>query len=533
MGAAYNETVEIEGVEIDFSTHRIIREGHVYNIEPKVMQVLFALYDKRPSVVPRDDIKEIVWQQTHGHEQGVTRAIHILRHALGDEKGKIRFLETIPKKGYRFIAAPNTDIGWDDKQPAKKTTCLPENEASHEQNALSEAPQIREQTTNKPKWITAMVLAFAFVITGLISTNLFFFSSSKAANVPTDEPVDRRVIQSVLSILVQNDRPADLAMTALIKTQNFDKAIELLKRDYLRNQSQYSISQSIDILHQIGAMAFNPEPETALKAYREIVALDQRDWLAEYQLARLHFSRGESAEAKRYINRALQHPDVARKSALDMQITQTRIEFTELDEAAFYLHDLANKARAEGYDEIWARASVLAVSFERQAINRTPNRDYSPLSAKLSLLEEAIEYQISNNLDDRTSVSLSVLADVQNALQMYEEAEQTNLRALEIENIIRRPSLLHTLLSNLTINNFNQGDYVEAKAYNEQAFEVLRASGKFGDVGFNFMMSAKIAKKTGHEEEACRQMDKSLRSFDPAPEIQAQLLEIEAELGCR
>lgn len=79
------------------------REVHV---EPKVMAVLERLAQEPLQVVTRSTLLNDVWSGTVVTDEVVTRCISELRNALGDSSRAPRFIQTIPKKGYKLLQAP-------------------------------------------------------------------------------------------------------------------------------------------------------------------------------------------------------------------------------------------------------------------------------------------------------------------------------------------------------------------------------------------------------------------------------------------
>lgn len=75
-------------------------------LEPKVMDVLLVLAARRGEVVLRQELIEAVWAVEHGGDESLTRAISILRKALGDVHGQRTLIETVPRRGYRLLLEP-------------------------------------------------------------------------------------------------------------------------------------------------------------------------------------------------------------------------------------------------------------------------------------------------------------------------------------------------------------------------------------------------------------------------------------------
>jgi DNA-binding winged helix-turn-helix (wHTH) protein/Flp pilus assembly protein TadD len=74
-------------------------------LEPKVLAVLLHLIDHRGAVVLHEDLLRDVWKDTHVVPGALARTVSLLRTALGDDAYDPRYIETVPKRGYRLIAA--------------------------------------------------------------------------------------------------------------------------------------------------------------------------------------------------------------------------------------------------------------------------------------------------------------------------------------------------------------------------------------------------------------------------------------------
>lgn len=88
-------------------TGRILGPGGARHVQPKVMDVLLCLARHAGQVVERDAIVEEVWRRATS-EEVLTRCISELRRALDDERGTPRYIQTVPKRGYRLVADVDT-----------------------------------------------------------------------------------------------------------------------------------------------------------------------------------------------------------------------------------------------------------------------------------------------------------------------------------------------------------------------------------------------------------------------------------------
>ena len=79
------------------------RNGETCHLEPKVMSVLVCLASHSNELTPRNVLMNSVWPNQSVSDEPLTRAIGELRRALHDRSSDPKYIETIPKRGYRLI----------------------------------------------------------------------------------------------------------------------------------------------------------------------------------------------------------------------------------------------------------------------------------------------------------------------------------------------------------------------------------------------------------------------------------------------
>jgi TolB-like protein/Flp pilus assembly protein TadD len=97
---------------------RISGPGGRIHLEPKVMQVLLELAAQPRQVVGKDELMAAVWGGAHVVDEVLARSMSLLRQALGDDARQPRYVETIPKRGYRLIAEVRSDPGARHEEPS-------------------------------------------------------------------------------------------------------------------------------------------------------------------------------------------------------------------------------------------------------------------------------------------------------------------------------------------------------------------------------------------------------------------------------
>ena len=92
--------------EADLKTEELRRQGMKVRLQAQPFGILAMLLERPGEIVSREDLRQRLWPADVfvDFDQGLNKAINKLRDALGDTAENPRFIETVPKKGYRFIA---------------------------------------------------------------------------------------------------------------------------------------------------------------------------------------------------------------------------------------------------------------------------------------------------------------------------------------------------------------------------------------------------------------------------------------------
>ncbi len=101
------ETKQFEFGEfvLDAREKVLLRQGKSLPITPKVFELLLVLIENHGHLVEKSFLMEKVWPDSFVEESNLTFSIRQLRKILGDDIQHPRFIETVPKRGYRFIAS--------------------------------------------------------------------------------------------------------------------------------------------------------------------------------------------------------------------------------------------------------------------------------------------------------------------------------------------------------------------------------------------------------------------------------------------
>ncbi len=144
----------------DPRTLELRREGQVVPLQAQPARVLALLLGRAGQIVTRDEIRDHIWGETHvDFDRGLNFGIRRIRAALGEDASAPVYLETLPRRGYRWMAPVRAS-------PASVTLApaTPENLVAHRSTPARPRPR---RLTNRqvPLWAAA-----ALTLTAVLST---------------------------------------------------------------------------------------------------------------------------------------------------------------------------------------------------------------------------------------------------------------------------------------------------------------------------------------------------------------------------
>jgi DNA-binding winged helix-turn-helix (wHTH) protein/TolB-like protein/Flp pilus assembly protein TadD len=143
--------------QLDTAEQTLTREGKPVAITGKAFQTLLVLVENCGHTLTKDDLLSKVWPDTFVEELTLAQNISTLRKALGDDKSDSKYIQTIQRKGYRFIAA------------------VIQLDRTHDEEAPASSP-----AKNKPGWVIPVVGLLVLAV----AAGIYFF-----------RPTPRKVIQ--------------------------------------------------------------------------------------------------------------------------------------------------------------------------------------------------------------------------------------------------------------------------------------------------------------------------------------------------
>ena len=166
---------------LDTANHLLWRNGDRVPVPPKNYDVLAYLVDRAGQVVTQDEILEALWPETYVNPEVLRKYILEIRKTLGDRPDKPEFIETLPKRGYRFVAPVIEENGAASQHlPASvavkdEAAAVP---AANEPVTLESVPQgaisakLEAPSRGRDVWKPAIVVVVVILFVGIASNYL-------------------------------------------------------------------------------------------------------------------------------------------------------------------------------------------------------------------------------------------------------------------------------------------------------------------------------------------------------------------------
>jgi DNA-binding winged helix-turn-helix (wHTH) protein/Tol biopolymer transport system component len=175
--------------ELDRESGELLKRGLPLRVQEKPLQLLLLLLEHPGAIVSREDLQRRLWPNgTYvDFDKGLNTAVKKLRYALGDSPDKPVFIETIPRRGYRFIA-PVSGNGVRPGEPLASEAIFPASTAKTESIAgrSEEAFHFSNQPAGARKYWYSLV-AVLFLLPALVLVKYGKFSRKPALDLQNTE----------------------------------------------------------------------------------------------------------------------------------------------------------------------------------------------------------------------------------------------------------------------------------------------------------------------------------------------------------
>lgn len=176
----------------------LFKDSEVIPLAPKASAVLLTLIKANGRMLTKQEILDAVWADTFVEEANLTHHISALRKALGEDKNGKKFIETIPRRGYRFVAEVKNAVNPDSATEivlSERTTARAVEETTFETDgspfkpeidpaAIDATPKTALLAQKKPRpvvWVLAAVIFLLIGATAFFGYRNFYSSRNQTA----------------------------------------------------------------------------------------------------------------------------------------------------------------------------------------------------------------------------------------------------------------------------------------------------------------------------------------------------------------
>ncbi len=131
--------------------NRLVRDGVEHALEPRVMDVFCVLAENGEQVTSRRDLTDRIWRVEFGADEGLTRAVSVLRRVIRDTGDNDVYVETIPKRGYRLTRPVVRSVDPSEGQAIETESAAPP--------SAETAANAKTATTHRRLLVVALVVA--------------------------------------------------------------------------------------------------------------------------------------------------------------------------------------------------------------------------------------------------------------------------------------------------------------------------------------------------------------------------------------
>jgi eukaryotic-like serine/threonine-protein kinase len=247
MAADVATVVRFGVFEAHLKSGELRKHGVRVRLQDQPFQVLALLLQRPGDVVTRDEIQRALWPADTfvDFDHGLNKAINRLRDALGDSADTPRFIETLPKRGYRFIAPVESPTRHETKPD-------PPNIVTPSDIPLVASPQI---STRRTKW---WVLAGAIALLAGAAAALLYL---KRPAVLTDRDTvlladfDNRTGDTAFDYTLRQALSIGLESSSLVRTLPDQKVADTLRLMHRTPDEKLTSSLAREVCERAGAKA--------------------------------------------------------------------------------------------------------------------------------------------------------------------------------------------------------------------------------------------------------------------------------------
>jgi DNA-binding winged helix-turn-helix (wHTH) protein len=142
MGVQASHIYEFGPFRLIPEERQLLRDNQAVSLTPKAFDLLVVLVENSGHLIEKGELLKRIWPDSFVEEANLTVNMSALRRALGEGPNEHQYVETVPRRGYRFVASVNDPAGEDMESSAREFS-----EESSDRKSVAGVPQGEQQTS--------------------------------------------------------------------------------------------------------------------------------------------------------------------------------------------------------------------------------------------------------------------------------------------------------------------------------------------------------------------------------------------------
>lgn len=172
---------------LDTANHILWRNGDRVPVAPKGFDLLAHLVENAGRVVTQDEILQALWSETYVNPEVLRKYILEIRRTLGDRPDKPEFIETVPKRGYRFVAAVTDEDSVESPGGLEEMPGTPANETGTK--AALEVMRFEPEVPSRKYRLWKVAIVPALALMAALGIGGFRFAHNRALALSPDPSI--------------------------------------------------------------------------------------------------------------------------------------------------------------------------------------------------------------------------------------------------------------------------------------------------------------------------------------------------------
>jgi DNA-binding winged helix-turn-helix (wHTH) protein len=329
---------------IDRVGYRVLRGGQPVDLTPKLLDLLIHLVDHAGTLVTKEALLDSLWPGANVTDNALAQAVSELRLALGDNAKSPRYIRTIARRGYRFVAEveavdaarpAGAGLAATPASGARDTASLEAYRAFTEGSLRLETLDIREMPAAIRDFERAVAAdpRYAPAHAGLASAELVLFETTRAGNEPAAERLARAIEHARGAVALDDSHAEAHATLALV-------LVSASEMPEAAAEARRAVSIDPANWRHLFRLCYATWGEERLRAASRMLDAFPDFAFAHFQIAMVHVARGRLTDAETVLRQgaAVQDRQIGRGGrfpalGLHWLLGLVRLTLDDVDEA--------------------------------------------------------------------------------------------------------------------------------------------------------------------------------------------------------